>query len=98
MLFSVLGDASMNFGQKLLTILVLVFCVLLSLSVHELGHGLAAYAMGDYTAKSSGRLSLTHCIILTLSALSVFFCLDSAGQNLCRLIHTTLKIKRAVWC
>ena len=58
MLFSVLGDASMNFGQKLLTILVLVFCVLLSLSVHELGHGLAAYAMGDYTAKSSGRLSL----------------------------------------
>ena len=50
MLFSVLGDASMNFGQKLLTILVLVFCVLLSLSVHELGHGLAAYAMGDYTA------------------------------------------------
>ena len=95
MLFSVLGDASMNFGQKLLTILVLVFCVLLSLSVHELGHGLAAYAMGDYTAKSSGRLSLNP--LHHLDPIGAI-CLDSAGQNLCRLIHITLKIKRAVWC
>ncbi len=44
--------------QKLLMILVGVFCVLLSLSIHEMGHGLAAYLMGDNTARSQGRLSL----------------------------------------
>lgn len=33
---------------------ILVIC----LTVHELGHGLAAYAMGDETARRSGRLSL----------------------------------------
>lgn len=58
MLFTILSDGSMSVGQRLLNLLVLLFCVLLSLSVHELGHGLAAYAMGDNTAKSSGRLSL----------------------------------------
>lgn len=31
---------------------------LLCLTVHELSHGLAAYALGDKTAKASGRLSL----------------------------------------
>lgn len=47
-----------TFLDKLLYILILVFCVFLSLSVHELSHGLAAYLMGDETAKRSGRLSL----------------------------------------
>ncbi len=32
--------------------------LVISLSVHELSHGLAAYAMGDPTAKNNGRLSL----------------------------------------
>ena len=45
-------------GQKLTYILILAFCVLFSLSVHEFSHGLAAYAVGDKTAKYSGRLSL----------------------------------------
>ncbi|MBR5152700.1 MAG: site-2 protease family protein [Clostridia bacterium] len=36
----------------------MLFCILLSLTVHELFHGLAAYWMGDKTAKSSGRLTL----------------------------------------
>ena len=44
--------------EKLLMVLISVFCVLLSLSVHEVGHGLAAYALGDRTAQSRGRLSL----------------------------------------
>lgn len=47
-----------TWSEKLLYILISVFCVLLSLTLHELGHGLAAYAMGDKTAKYSGRLSL----------------------------------------
>lgn len=44
--------------EKLLFVLISLFCVLLSLTLHELGHGLAAYAMGDRTAKYNGRLSL----------------------------------------
>lgn len=58
MLLSLLRDPSMSGGEKLLYALVIAFCVLLSLSVHELSHGLAAYWMGDKTAKYSGRLSL----------------------------------------
>ncbi|MEE1013737.1 MAG: site-2 protease family protein [Clostridia bacterium] len=57
MLFSVLRSGG-SFSEILLTILILAFCVLLSLTVHELCHGLAAYWMGDKTAKQSGRLSM----------------------------------------
>ena len=57
MLLDVLMGAG-TFLDKLLYVLILVFCVFLSLSVHELSHGLAAYLMGDETAKRSGRLSL----------------------------------------
>lgn len=32
--------------------------ILVCLTVHEAGHGLAAYLLGDTTAKASGRLSL----------------------------------------
>jgi len=58
MLFSVLRDGSMSGTEKVLSLLMLLFCVLLSLTVHELFHGLAALWMGDKTAKSSGRLTL----------------------------------------
>lgn len=58
MLFSVLRNAALSGGEKLTYLLILVFCVLLSLTVHELCHGLAAYWMGDKTAKYFGRLSL----------------------------------------
>ncbi|MBQ3573729.1 MAG: site-2 protease family protein [Clostridia bacterium] len=36
----------------------MIFCVFLSLSVHEACHGLVAYLGGDRTAKYSGRLSI----------------------------------------
>ena len=58
MLFRILNQTSLSFGQKLTYILILAFCVLFSLSVHEFSHGVAAYAVGDKTAKYSGRLSL----------------------------------------
>lgn len=58
MLLSILTQSGMSTSQKLMYILIIAFCVLLSLSVHELSHGLAAYVMGDKTAKYSGRLSL----------------------------------------
>lgn len=40
--------------QKLIAIPVLV----ISFTLHEIAHGLAAFVMGDKTAKNSGRLSL----------------------------------------
>lgn len=46
------------FPQNLIIVLIYAFCVLLSISLHELSHGLAAYASGDNTAKYTGRLSL----------------------------------------
>ncbi len=57
MLSSILRGGG-TWTEKLLYVLISVFCVLLSLTLHEFGHGLAAYAMGDKTAKSNGRLSL----------------------------------------
>jgi Zn-dependent protease len=38
--------------------ITLVSALLLSLSLHELAHAFAAYKLGDFTAKMSGRLTL----------------------------------------
>ena len=40
--------------QKLMTVPILI----ISLTFHEISHGLASYFMGDKTAKHNGRLSL----------------------------------------
>ena len=39
-------------------LLITAFCVFLSLSIHEVAHGYAAYKLGDETAKNMGRLNL----------------------------------------
>ncbi len=57
MLLNVLSGTG-SFADKLLYILIMMFCVFLSLSVHEMSHGFAAYLIGDKTAKYSGRLSI----------------------------------------
>ncbi len=57
-MLDILFSSGMSFSDKLVYILIIAFCVLLSLSVHELSHGFAAYLLGDKTAKYSGRLSL----------------------------------------
>lgn len=44
--------------QRIIEILITLPVILISLSVHELCHGFAAYKLGDPTAKSMGRLSL----------------------------------------
>lgn len=44
--------------QGFFEFLLSIFAVLLCLTVHELSHGLAAYRIGDLTAKKAGRLSL----------------------------------------
>ena len=49
------------FGNGLdgiLNLLITAFCVFLSLSFHEFCHGLAAYKLGDDTARLMGRLNL----------------------------------------
>ena len=56
-------DAFRNFfssfdAAKMLGAALHLFAVLLCLTVHETCHGLAAYALGDPTAKSQRRLSL----------------------------------------
>lgn len=44
--------------QTILTYIVIYFALLVSLILHENAHGVAAFYMGDTTAKDSGRLSL----------------------------------------
>ena len=44
--------------DKLLEILLSVIPALICITLHELSHGLAAYALGDDTAKRAGRLTL----------------------------------------
>lgn len=74
MLFSIFANPQLTFMQKIMYILINLFCVLLSLSVHELSHGMAAYWMGDETAKYSGRLSLNPLRHLDpIGALCLFF-------------------------
>ncbi|MEG2381822.1 MAG: site-2 protease family protein [Oscillospiraceae bacterium] len=58
MLLNILGNNALSVSEKLIYLLVMAFCVLLSLSVHELAHGIVAYWQGDSTAKYSGRLTL----------------------------------------
>lgn len=44
--------------QGLVGLLISVLAALFCITVHELCHGLAAYTLGDPTAKNAGRLSL----------------------------------------
>lgn len=54
-LANLIGHIDMS---ALLGMLAQVAAILLCLTVHEASHGLAAYALGDTTAKSMNRLSL----------------------------------------
>lgn len=48
-----------NFDSAaLLQLVIQIAAVVLCLTIHELSHGIAAYALGDQTAKRAGRLSL----------------------------------------
>jgi Zn-dependent protease len=47
-----------NLSGRILDILLLAPGILWALTIHETSHGLAAYALGDPTAKRAGRLSL----------------------------------------
>ena len=56
---SSIGDVFRNLDwSMLLRLLLQAVPALLCIMVHEISHGLAAYALGDHTAKDQGRLSL----------------------------------------
>ncbi len=64
-----------NLRNYLVSYLYLIPAILICLSIHEYSHGLAAYRLGDYTAKNDGRLSLNpirHIEPLGLLCLLVF--------------------------
>jgi len=62
---------------------VMVFCVLIpSIILHEVSHGLAAYACGDDTAKRAGRLTLNplaHIDVLGTIIVPVIMVLSGVG-------------------
>ena len=45
-------------GLSISELLMMIIAVILSMSVHELAHGLVSYWLGDPSAKYAGRLSL----------------------------------------
>ena len=47
-------------------LIILVFCLIFSLTFHEFGHAYIAYLCGDDTAKSAGRMSLNPLVHLDL--------------------------------
>ncbi|MCB6364734.1 site-2 protease family protein [Intestinibacillus massiliensis] len=56
MLFRLLSSGNLN--SAIIGLVLSLPAILLCLSVHETCHGLAAYALGDRTARDEGRLSL----------------------------------------
>lgn len=78
-------------------LIIVLPVILISMSIHELMHGLAAYRLGDDTAKSQGRLSLNPMahidpmltlalpIILALSGAPIFGAAKPVQVNFMRL-------------
>ena len=48
----------MSFSQSIISFAISFALLLIAMTVHEFAHGLAAYKLGDPTAKFSGRLTL----------------------------------------
>lgn len=48
----------MSFPQLVISFAISFFLLLIAMTVHEFAHGLAAYKLGDSTARFSGRLTL----------------------------------------
>lgn len=57
MILSILRNSA-PFAEKMTVLIITVVTVLISLTVHEVAHGYAAYKMGDPTARNLGRLTL----------------------------------------
>lgn len=72
-----------NILVMLMTIFILII-LFLSIAIHEIAHGSAAYSLGDPTAKEQGRLTLNplkHLDPFGSIILPLFLLLISAGQG-----------------
>lgn len=74
-----------------------IVAVLLCLVVHEVCHGLAAYWLGDPTAKRSHRLSLNPIHHLDIFGLLMMIVVGFGWANPCRWTHGTLRTPRRAW-
>lgn len=72
MLYQFLFSEGMSGQQAVAMFLISIFVFFISLTIHELAHGFAAYKMGDLTAKIDGRLSLNPIKHLDMSGFLAF--------------------------
>ncbi len=65
--------------------------LLVAIVIHEFSHGCVAYALGDNTAKDSGRLTLNPLKHIDLIGFIFYFYLNLDGPSLCLLTLEILK-------
>lgn len=76
---------------------VLVAASLLCITFHETCHGLAAYRLGDNTAKRMGRLSLNPLKHVDLMGLIMMALFRFGWAKPCRSICGTSKTPKRAW-
>lgn len=81
----------------LVGLLISAAAALFCITVHELSHGLAAYLLGDPTAKNAGRLSLNPIKHIDPMGLAMMLVAKVAGPSRCRLICVASKSPNKVW-
>ena len=75
MIFQILLNEDFPYYQRLIILAFMVLVVFGSLTVHEVAHGYASYALGDDTAKDRGRLTLNPIKhIHPIGTLCMIFC------------------------
>lgn len=72
MLFTILYNGDMSAKEAVVHFIITTIVFILSLALHELAHGFAAYKMGDDTPKKAGRLSLNPFNHLSTSGFLMF--------------------------
>lgn len=58
MLYYIFGNSTLTPESAVIMFLITIFAFIMSLSLHEFAHALAAHKMGDATPKLAGRLTL----------------------------------------
>jgi len=86
----------LEFGG-LIDMVLIVAASLLCITVHETCHGLAAYWMGDDTAKRMGRLSLNPLRHVDIAGLVMMAIVRFGWQSPCPSICGSSAIPRPVW-
>ncbi len=69
----------MDLSLTLQRLVILIPPILLAVTVHEVAHGMAAYRLGDPTARDAGRLTLNPVKHLDLVGTIVFFVTQAIG-------------------